>query len=328
LKPWTDQIQQHVKDWCQKLGSDPARRWWPKYVYHFTDVQNAARILGSGVLLSRERALSQNLMASDNACASVIARTEQARLQFVRLYFRPRTPTQYRNEGIRPEARRWRPDGGSPAHCPVPVFFCFDAVPVLSADATQFSTGSLAHDECEFGDSRDLFQRIPFEMVFHQGGYPPELRASYNFRRHAEVLVPHQLPLAGNLRVVVCRSTAERQTLLQLLPSGTREQREGDVRLGFEGLFERKWTFVESVSVIDEGLAFQFNPNSQCPGPFQLRFVYREDGQLHDQTWEGEWDTRKPFRIRLKTAYEGVARLYLDGCLAFCGHMQVHSVPF
>lgn len=35
------------------------------------------------------------------------------------LYFRPRTPTQFHNEGIRPPLQR----GQSGAHCPVPIFF-------------------------------------------------------------------------------------------------------------------------------------------------------------------------------------------------------------
>jgi hypothetical protein len=71
------------------------------------------------------------------------------------------------------------------------------------------------------------------------------------FRRNAEVLVPGSLPLDPALKFIACRSAAERQTLLHLLPPNLRRQWAPRIRLGEQGLFERKWTYVEEVITVD-----------------------------------------------------------------------------
>ncbi|MCK4449304.1 MAG: DUF4433 domain-containing protein, partial [Anaerolineae bacterium] len=96
MKPWVDEIQRHIKIWAARLGP---LSWWPRYVYHFTDVRNAASIIQSGHLYSRAGAERRNLMKIDNASPQIIQQTRPEHLEYVRLYFRPRTPTQYRNEG-------------------------------------------------------------------------------------------------------------------------------------------------------------------------------------------------------------------------------------
>ncbi len=73
-------------------------------------------------LLSRRQLEKSGKLLTDIAGPEIIESTPDEWKRFVRLYFRPRTPTQYRNEGIRPK--------GSlklGAHCPVPVIFLFDA---------------------------------------------------------------------------------------------------------------------------------------------------------------------------------------------------------
>lgn len=116
MKDWANEIHQHIQSWSTRLGN---LDWWPRFVYHFTDVQNAVEILRSGYLYSRTEAANRGLMLSDNASPQVIQPTTPAHFDFVRFYFRPRTPTQFQNEGIRPQPQR--PLGG--AHCPIPIFF-------------------------------------------------------------------------------------------------------------------------------------------------------------------------------------------------------------
>ena len=117
MKPWHAEIQQHIQAWSKRLGN---LGWWQKYVYHFTDVQNAARILTDGIIYCRAEAVRRGRMVVDNASPEIIAQTRTEFTRFVRLYFRPRTPTQFRNEGIRPRTARVL---GS--HCPVPILFLF-----------------------------------------------------------------------------------------------------------------------------------------------------------------------------------------------------------
>ena len=136
MKPWKADFGRHIERWSARLGN---LEWWPRYVYHFTDVHNAASIIQSGCLYSREEAVRRGLMRVDNASLEIIKQTRPEHLKYARLYFRPRTPTQYRNEGIRPISQR---ELG--AHCPIPIYFCFDALTVLAQNDTEFSDGNMA----------------------------------------------------------------------------------------------------------------------------------------------------------------------------------------
>jgi hypothetical protein len=243
VKPWADEIKFHIETWAARLGP---LSWWPRYIYHFTDVNNAASIIQSGCLYSRAEVEQRGLMRVDNASSEIIQQTRPEHLNYVRLYFRPRTPTQFRNEGIRPINQR---ELG--AHCPVPVYICFDALTVLAQDNTEFSNGNMGSSWATHGGERDFFLSIPFHLVFHNRAFMPDERDEIVFRRNAEVLVPGSLPLDPALKFIACRSAAERQTLLHLLPPNLRRQWAPRIRLGEQGLFERKWTYVEEVITVD-----------------------------------------------------------------------------
>jgi hypothetical protein len=284
VKPWVDEIQRHIETWTTRLG---LLGWWPRHVYHFTDVHNAVSIVQSECLYSRSEAVQRCLMKVDNASPEIIERTQPEHLKYVRLYFRPRTPTQFRNEGIRPIDQRKL--GG--AHCPIPVYFCFDALTVLAQDNTEFSNGNMGSTWAAHSSERDFFLSIPFHLVFHNRGFTPDRRDEIVFHRNAEVLVPNCLPLSPALKFIACRSAAERQTLLYLLPADLRRQWASRIRLGERGLFERKWTYVEEVVTVDDKVIFRFNPNTQTPGPFQVLFSYREASEGPERIWQGEQAT-------------------------------------
>jgi hypothetical protein len=56
VKSWTDEIRAHVETWTQRADIT-GYTWVAKFAYHFTDVQNAASILQSGTIFSREQAV-------------------------------------------------------------------------------------------------------------------------------------------------------------------------------------------------------------------------------------------------------------------------------
>lgn len=70
------------------------------------------------MLLFRSKLEKNGSMAVDIASQKVIKSTASKWKDFVRLYFRPRTPMQYRNEGFRPKNQR-----ELESHCPVPIIF-------------------------------------------------------------------------------------------------------------------------------------------------------------------------------------------------------------
>lgn len=332
MKAWGATIDAHIQLWSQKL--DSSRQWWPKFIYHFTDLNNAVSIIREGAIYSRVEATARGLMVCDNASPTLIAKTNPAHLGYARFYFRPGTPTQFRNEGIRPAGKRWRPDPNEPeAHCAVPVFFLFDASKMLKDDRASYSRGNMAARNPEFGPNESNFTAIPFEYVFHSGSYPRETGGTIPYHRQAEVLIPDAYQLDNTCVSVVCRSTAERQTLLHKLPADLRTRWEPLVRLGKgvgASLFQRQWTYVDTVAGANGLLTFHFNPNTILPGPFRVQFEYVEDGTLRSWTGSWVWDqTIKPRPVDLtKAAPTGVAKLWLDECLAFEARVQLRDLPF
>ena len=97
-------------------------KWWPAYFYHFTDIHNAIGIIDKMWIYGRKTAVESNLMKSDNASENVISLTNDYVKNYARLYFRPKTPTQFHTEGYKPSHIR---NKNINALCPVPIFFLF-----------------------------------------------------------------------------------------------------------------------------------------------------------------------------------------------------------
>ncbi len=250
-----DFLDAHIQEWEQKLSGPayPHREKWPSHLFHHPPLENAVSILTSGLMLSRDD--SSRLRARDVAATGVIDHSIRAH-SFVRLYFRPRTPTQYHVEGI-------QKTGDNPysenVHAPVLVMFVFDSRSVLSSDEVFFSDANMQSGVVE-NSSEAFFRAIPFEKVYHEGGTGGD--RSIITRRCAEVLAPSPLSLEGKLRWVYCRSEAERATLLQAL-SASASQWDKKIRISDDlKVFEKRFTFVEKVSLVNEGIIFRLNPRA------------------------------------------------------------------
>jgi ssDNA thymidine ADP-ribosyltransferase, DarT len=195
----SDEIKKHIANLKRQPWLGPARSWWPDFLFRFDDIESAAKVLNVGALLSRSRATADGVMGMDCASSEVLARTADNWKQYVRLYFRPRTPMQYDIEGIRPKDQLVLN-----AHCPVPVVMLFNSVEILTRADTRFSDGNLAAHASVGNDARFL-ETIPFKEVYHNAWFEPHEKASIIFHRHAEVIVPHKLDLLP-LKYIVCRT--------------------------------------------------------------------------------------------------------------------------
>lgn len=320
-KQWRQKIKDHIELWS---GSLSGHSWWPRYVYFFTDLRNAVSILEKGCLLNRDLAKDLEVIEVNGASPEIIDQTREECLKFVRLYYRPRTPTQYRCEGIRPRNERWQN-----AHCPVPVFFLFNAYEVMSQRDAQYSDGSMASPSAGYGPEERDFDRIPFKKVFHDGRYDTRVEGEIKFHRHAELLIPEMLPLKENLKLIVCRSYAERQSLLYLLPPSFRKQWQSNlIRIGDSSMYERQWAYVNTVETENQEITFHFNRNSQHAGQFEaavfLRFPSGEERQVKKFI-----DAKNPFIIRLEENIEEVeVEFWLDDALAYHNKLFISDVPF
>jgi len=308
-------------DW---LGD--ARRWWPSFLFRFDDIQNAISILTCGHLRCRNKRGT----AVETAATSIIAGTEARWKDHVRLYFRPRTPTQHHIEGIRPKGQL----GSLEAHMPVPVFFLLDSAEVLTRETTMFSDGSLAakHPNFVAGDFV-AFARIPFAKVYHDSPLSDDEKANIMYHRHAEVVVPEELSLDGVLKYIWVRSEAERETLLNVLPADISKKYEPIIYASRANLFFRKWTFLERASLTQDLVDLAFNLSSIAPGPFHARLVigYQANGMTLELKWdETDFFANRPFKIQIPqlkgTQTEYTATFYLDETIAFKGRYRPANV--
>lgn len=310
-----DAITDALREFKSKVR--PAYDWWPRFAYHFTDVTNARSILEHGALLSRNDAVAAGLMAHDNAHQGVITQSEASH-GYVRLYFRPLTPTQYRNEGIKPAAHCG--DG----HCPVPAFFLFNLENVLRREGTRFWHGGLNKHTAPktFTRPRDL-RTLPAEEIYSNGPYDSQALWYIKDRRHAEIVTIDPLPLGPYLSGILFRSAAEMETLVDLLTPHTRQRYASWFRtFSKAGLFYRRWPHVESVDLADGVLSFKFSTDYAARGVYRLRLLIedRDTGQRYHTEVEYDYTQRKPWQVRLPPQLRNMhLRLTVDDCLAFSG---------
>jgi hypothetical protein len=246
-------IDAHIAHWEAELDKPwyIHRQKWPSRLFHHAPIENAVQILRDGSL--RSRSDPNNKRTKDVAAAGVIDARVHAH-DFARLYFRPRTPTQFHIEGIR---KAGECQYGEASHAPVLVMLIFDARSVLSLSTTKFCDRNMQKGSAEPAESEDYFSKIPFLKVFHEGSIGSD--RTIIDHRCAEVLAQSPLSLTGALQWICCRTLAERETLLTLLGDDASAWRSRIVIDDFL-VFERRFAFVEHVSFSNEGLIFQINP--------------------------------------------------------------------
>jgi hypothetical protein len=280
MKCWAETIRSHIETWSKKLSDRP---WWPRYVYHFTDVQNAAGILNRGVLLSRNAVLQHDGMLVDNAHKAIIDRTDADKKEYARLYFRPQTPTQWSNEGIKPADER------GDAHCPVPVFFYFRAFDILSDDKCEFCKGNLARTGAEVCADHDSFQAIPFYEVFSEGYLPVEGRDAQVNHRNAEVLFRDELGLE-HLEFICCRSEAEKETLRTLLAPTSLEHWSSRIVVAGEATgdpFFRRHLHIDSLSISEREIWVNLHRSPACCKEYTVRVRLSGKVESAPRGWDG-----------------------------------------
>jgi hypothetical protein len=253
-----DVVEAHIAKWQQELTKPwyPYRSKWPSRLFHHAPIENAVRILIDGNLRSRDD--PENKKDKDVAAPGVIDARVHAH-NSARLYFRPRTPTQYHIEGIRKSGECSFGDG---AHAPVLVMMVFDAQSVLSIPTIKFCDRNMQLGNAIPSDTPEYFSNVPFDKVFHVGGIGGD--RSIIEHRCAEVLAISPMPLAGNLQWVYCRTIAERETLLHLLGNAAGAWSSMIVVSEDLSIFERRFAFVDYVGISHDGVVFQLNPRADA----------------------------------------------------------------
>ena len=320
-----DVVRAHIDRWENRLsrGNRPYRKNWPSRLFRHEPLENAVKILKSGVLLSRRDAKDD--IARDIAPADIIDSSRAAH-DSVRLYFRPKSPTQYHVEGIRKPTDLYH---GRQA--PVLVIMVFGAEDTLTKPKVRFSDGNMQSPVTETGSTDEEFQAIPFEQVFHDGVFERHTERGNDIvrRRCAEVLVPSPLPLKGNLMGVLCRSPAERATLLHLLGEAA-DQWSERIRVFTEpGLFENRYAYLDTVDGGPDGIRFTFHPRRDGATVTTALWVWDSDGDQRIHFGPQELDPARRWLSR-GSLEPGtyVARFELEDCLAYEASFIVDELPF
>lgn len=198
-----------IKENCEKHS--PVN-WWPRFAYHCTDIRNAVSILNYSCIYSRLNAMQLDIMQNDNASRQVIDLTNLSTLSSVRFYFRPKTPTQYYNEGFKHPQLRYYND--EHANMPVPVFFLFDLEKLLSQPNVKFSEKSQAGVGSILYEGAEAFSKMDFDKIYGTDLATIQKEKSY---RHAEILYPNEFWIDTCLCYIICRNEIEKTSLINLL---------------------------------------------------------------------------------------------------------------
>jgi hypothetical protein len=231
--------------------------WWPKFAYHYTDVENAVSILNTGFLYSRANAQQLGLMRNDNASRQVIDMTQSEAISCIRFYFRPMTPTQYYNEGYKHPQLRY--DDDENANMPVPVFFLFDLQKLLSIPGVQYSQLPQSGHGSELKSGPDDFAALPFDKIYSKGFEGIEELKKY---RHAEILHPNSMKIDQCLNTILCRNSLERITLLNMLKAQNHKnflKYQGIIKVCKENMFENNGLFLTECRYHENMISISFS---------------------------------------------------------------------
>ena len=177
---------------------------------HFTDFSNLDSIFNTGYLKSRYECEEEEVEYLDVANQEVIQNTQENVKKCVRFYYKEKTPTLYRNEGIK--------INNEEPHIPIPVYLLFDSKLVYSKSSV-FADGNAGSSYTHFDRSSNFFANMDWETIFSRGPIPyhmPEhARYEEKRKRQAELLYTNPVSL-DYLKKIIFRCEADKKRALNL----------------------------------------------------------------------------------------------------------------
>lgn len=216
-------------------NSDVPKEWYSignastGIAWHFTDINNMASILARGFIGSKNMVEEKEIIKNDNSSIEVNRdKTADWVHNYARFYLRPKTPTQYRNEGIYPSGSinpnlcgRLLRNGDlwsdPPAHLPIPVFIGFDLKTMIDKGA-KLTKGTLAgkvnrrYEDCVDEDLSYLAVNI--RDIYSNQSYTADIIK----KKHTELIFENGFHFdSKDILSIVVRTEAEKLGLLTLL---------------------------------------------------------------------------------------------------------------
>lgn len=302
--------------------------WWPKFIFHYSDVNNIASVLNTGILYSRDQAIRHGLMSNDNANDAVISGTDEELKKYVRFYFGAKTPTQYRNEGIKPLSSI-----SNNAHCPVPVFLLFDFVKLLSLPDIHFSNGNIAATKPEIYDDITDLKKLEFNYIYNRESLPSDHYSRHIiYCRHAEVLVRDELRIEDFLKYICVRSEAERDTLLSLMNKDVQKLYSDKIKVFTkDGIFYRDRLYINKVTLSGQLLTIELANAKMNLFDVKTQYTVIDSGLTRTSTYlQMATPTALRFSFSVPVGPNGIDfSLFFDDNLVYKGRLLPETdVPF
>ena len=180
-------------------------------LFHMTDIKNLNRILKDGMLYSRLNPRNSNLI--DSANPNVIQHTKEEFKNYVRFYFKEKTPTYYNMEGILLEKTQ--------GHIPIPCLLIF-SLEATKLKHSRFSDGNVSSIHTKTYDTVSSIldgqiYEIPWDKILCRGYYESIDFAEETRIRNAEYLIKDEVSL-GFVEKIIFRSQCELDLALKICP--------------------------------------------------------------------------------------------------------------
>jgi len=284
-----------------------ARQWWTFFAFAYGDVQQVAEVL-------RQDALP----------ASAVQGSRSRLDQYVRLSFRPRTPSSFNREGHRPRAGGFPPD-----YVPMPVYLGFELEDVLLREGVKFSDGDVAKVGKTYSTAQ-TFRELPFSRIYHDTWFSADEREEILRHRDAQLLVPAPLGLEA-LQMIALRSPAEYEALRYSLPAEVwRRWRDKALVRPDLALFPQRRPYVQRVACTPQALHLSFHvPMAEDVPRLSLSLLINPShGQAISQHWES-WTPVAHWRYELPAPLAAYSlEVRLEGELAYRGALNAELSIF
>jgi len=306
-----DRAARHVADWSAKLAPYPTRASWPAHLFHTCQLEVAVEIIKSGCVTCRSKV---GKLICDVANQGAVWNNPDAH-HYVRLYFRPRNSFHLKTEGVKAAGDRYRVD----PHMSIPIAFAFDLQKVITLPNSVFVPGNFAKTFAAplTGDAE--FDKMPFDLIYHDAALTPDKMAEVHNWRMSEVVVSGSLPLS-NLCYVICRTTHEERTLRYALGQSV------GVKIIVEqkgAIFMRKGLFIDEIYWEADMLHMRFHGPTVSPKEkYAIKVICWGVGDRR----EGDF-LLAPGIYRfssLPASKDAIWRIELEGCVVY--HASVPSM--
>ncbi len=173
---------------------------WNNCVFHFTNIDNAVKIINDKKIKSRKSASQIS-----NSSGILTYHTRKDPEKFARFYFRTETPTQYYNEGLFKSIHDDRYRNLGYPKCPIMIYFKASLQEILfknrKLNNIYLSDGNMQRNETKYGQLTDMIKFFNYDGLFNNNN-PEENSKGYSSQQELMFLNEVSLLDLSSLEII------------------------------------------------------------------------------------------------------------------------------